>query len=158
MYVPSRDAATGTRFWWLGRQTAAAVYTSVGNASRQHTVFGSAQRPKRRKNVKDLNIRTLKHRHICSVRGCGNKDTVMVARSSDLAGGLFLCRDCVEELYRFYFPYEREKYRNKEVVAEAVAPAAEEVVMEAVVPEGKAEKPAVRARTGTKSGAKGASK
>jgi hypothetical protein len=73
----------------------------------------------------------------------------MVARSSDLAGGMFLCRDCVEELYRFYFP---------EVVPEAVVPAAEEVAMEAVVPEGKAEKPAVRARTGTKSGAKGASK
>lgn len=99
--------------------------------------------------MKDLNIRTLKHRHICSVRGCGNKDTVMVARSSDLAGGLFLCRDCVEELYRFYFP---------EVITGAVAPAAEEVVMDAVVSEGKAEKPAARARTGTKSGAKSASK
>lgn len=98
--------------------------------------------------MKDLNIRVLKHRHICSVRGCGNKDTVMVARSSDLAGGLFLCKNCAEELYRFYFP---------EVVPEAVSPA-EEAVMEAVVPEGKAEKPAPRARTGTKSGAKGASK
>ena len=95
--------------------------------------------------MKDLNIRVLKHRHICSVRGCGNKDTVMVARSSDLAGGMFLCRDCVEELYRFYFP---------EVVQEAVAPEAEEAVMDAIVPEGKAEKPAVRARTGSKSGAK----
>ena len=99
--------------------------------------------------MRSLNIRVLKHRHICSVRGCGNKDTVMVARSSDLAGGVFLCKNCVEELYRFYFP---------EVMPEAVAPAAEEVVMDAVVPEGKAEKPAVRARTGTKSGAKGASK
>lgn len=99
--------------------------------------------------MKDLNIRTLKHRHICSVRGCGNKDTVMVARSSDLAGGLFLCRDCAEELYRFYFP---------EGVPEAVDLSAEDAVVEAVVPEGKAEKPAPRARTGTKSGAKGASK
>ena len=99
--------------------------------------------------MKDLNIRTLKHRHICSVRGCGNKDTVKVARSSDVAGGLFLCKNCVEELYRFYFP---------EVMPEAVAPAAEEVVMDAIVPEGKAEKSAARARTGTKSGAKGASK
>ncbi|MBR2131504.1 MAG: hypothetical protein IJ955_03040 [Oscillospiraceae bacterium] len=99
--------------------------------------------------MRELNIRTLKHRHICSVRGCGNKDTVMVARSSDLAGGLFLCRDCAEELYRFYFP---------EVITEAVVPAAEEAVKDAVVPEGKAEKPAPRARTGTRSGAKGASK
>ena len=99
--------------------------------------------------MRSLNIRVLKHRHICSVRGCGNKDTVMVARSSDLAGGLFLCKNCVGELYRFYFP---------EVVPEAVAPEAEEVVMDAIAPEGKAEKPAVRARTGTKSGAKGASK
>lgn len=99
--------------------------------------------------MKDLNIRVLKHRHICSVRGCGNKDTVMVARSSDLAGGLFVCRDCVKELYDFYFP---------EVVQEAVVPAAEDAAKDAIVPEGKAEKPAVRARTGTKSGAKGASK
>ena len=103
--------------------------------------------------MRSLNIRVLKHRHICSVRGCGNKDTVMVARSSDLAGGLFLCRDCVGELYRFYFPEV-----IPEVIPDAVVPAAEDTVMDAVVPEGKAEKPAVRARTGTKSGAKSASK
>lgn len=99
--------------------------------------------------MRKLNIRTIKHRHICSVRGCGNKDTVMAARSSDLAGGLFLCRDCVRELYEFYFP---------EVVSEAVVPAAEDVVMDAVVPEGKSEKPAARARSGTKSSAAGAGK
>lgn len=99
--------------------------------------------------MRSLNVRTLKHRHVCSVRGCGNKDTVMVARSSDLAGGLFICRDCAEELYKFYFP---------EVVPESLLQAAEEIVVDAVVPEGKAEKPAPRARTGTRSGAKGASK
>ena len=54
--------------------------------------------------MKELVIRALKHRRICSVRGCGNRDTVMIARSSDMAGGLFLCRDCAAELYAYYFP------------------------------------------------------
>ena len=59
--------------------------------------------------MRSLNIKKLSRRHICSVRGCGNKETVLFARSSDLAGGIFICRDCVAELSSFFFPPEEEK-------------------------------------------------
>ena len=59
--------------------------------------------------MRSLNIKKLTRRHICSVRGCGNKDTVLFARSADLAGGIFICRDCVAELASFFFPPDEEK-------------------------------------------------
>ena len=59
--------------------------------------------------MRSLNIKKLSRKHICSVRGCGNKDTVLFARSSDLAGGIFICRDCVAELASFFFQPEEEK-------------------------------------------------
>ena len=59
--------------------------------------------------MRSLNIKKLTRRHICSVRGCGNKDTVLFARSADLAGGIFICRDCVAELSSFFFQPEEEK-------------------------------------------------
>ena len=59
--------------------------------------------------MRSLNIKKLSRKHICSVRGCGNKDTVLFARSADLAGGIFICRDCVAELSSFFFPPDEEK-------------------------------------------------
>ena len=59
--------------------------------------------------MRNLNIKKLTRRHICSVRGCGNKETVLFARSADLAGGIFTCRDCVAELASFFFPPEEGK-------------------------------------------------
>ena len=59
--------------------------------------------------MRSLNIKKLSRRHICSVRGCGNKETVLFARSADLAGGIFICRDCVAELASFFFPPEEDK-------------------------------------------------
>ena len=72
--------------------------------------------------MRSLNIKKLTRRHICSVRGCGNKDTVLFARSADLAGGIFICRDCVAELASFFFPPEEEK---TETVPESAETAAE---------------------------------
>ena len=72
--------------------------------------------------MRSLNIKKLSRKHICSVRGCGNKDTVLFARSSDLAGGIFICRDCVAELASFFFPPEEEK---TEAVPESADTAAE---------------------------------
>ena len=74
--------------------------------------------------MRSLNIKKLSRRHICSVRGCGNKETVLFARSADLAGGIFICRDCVAELASFFFPPEEDK-------ADAV-PDSEETAPEAV--------------------------
>ena len=72
--------------------------------------------------MRSLNIKKLTRRHICSVRGCGNKETVLFARSADLAGGIFICRDCVAELASFFFPPEEEQ---AETVPESAETAAE---------------------------------
>ena len=71
--------------------------------------------------MRSLNIKKLSRRHICSVRGCGNKDTVLFARSADLAGGIFICRDCVAELASFFFPPEEEKAEAVPETAETAA-------------------------------------
>ena len=70
--------------------------------------------------MRSLNIKKLTRKHICSVRGCGNKDTVLFARSADLAGGIFICRDCVAELASFFFPPEEEKSETAAETAETV--------------------------------------
>lgn len=79
--------------------------------------------------MRSLNIKKLTRRHICSVRGCGNKETVLFARSADLAGGIFICRDCVAELASFFFPPEEEKAEavpeSAEIVPESEETAAE---------------------------------
>ena len=74
--------------------------------------------------MRSLNIKKLTRKHICSVRGCGNKDTVLFARSADLAGGIFICRDCVAELASFFFQPEEEKSETAET-AETAAETAE---------------------------------
>ena len=75
--------------------------------------------------MRSLNIKKLTRKHICSVRGCGNKDTVLFARSADLAGGIFICRDCVAELASFFFPPEEGKAETAAETAESAETAAE---------------------------------
>ena len=75
--------------------------------------------------MRDLNIKKLTRRHICSVRGCGNKETVLFARSADLAGGIFICRDCVAELASFFFPPEEKKTETVPGSEETVPESAE---------------------------------
>lgn len=75
--------------------------------------------------MRSLNIKKLSRKHICSVRGCGNKETVLFARSADLAGGIFICRDCVAELASFFFPPEEDKTGTAAETAETAETAAE---------------------------------
>ena len=75
--------------------------------------------------MRSLNIKKLSRKHICSVRGCGNKDTVLFARSADLAGGIFICRDCVAELASFFFQPDEEKSETAAETAETAETAAE---------------------------------
>ena len=82
--------------------------------------------------MRSLNIKKLSRRHICSVRGCGNKDTVLFARSADLAGGIFICRDCVAELASFFFPPDEEKSEIAAETAETAETAESDVSPEAV--------------------------
>lgn len=93
--------------------------------------------------MRALTIRRLNHRHICSVRGCGNRDTVMTARSADLAGGIFICADCVKELYDHYFPHT--DVDEVDVSAEEV-----ETTSEGTTAEDSAEKPAQATRKRSK--------
>ena len=80
--------------------------------------------------MRSLNIKKLTRRHICSVRGCGNKDTVLFARSSDLAGGIFICRDCVAELASFFFQPDEEKIGTAETAETAESDDSTEAVQE----------------------------
>lgn len=82
--------------------------------------------------MRSLNIKKLTRRHICSVRGCGNKDTVLFARSADLAGGIFICRDCVAELASFFFPPDEEKTETAETAETAAETAESDASTEAV--------------------------
>ena len=82
--------------------------------------------------MRSLNIKTLSRKHICSVRGCGNKDTVLFARSADLAGGIFICRDCVAELASFFFPPDEEKTGTAAETAETAETAESDDSTEAV--------------------------
>ena len=82
--------------------------------------------------MRSLNIKKLTRRHICSVRGCGNKDTVLFARSADLAGGIFICRDCVAELASFFFQPDEEKSETAAETAETAETAESDDSTEAV--------------------------
>ena len=85
--------------------------------------------------MRSLNIKKLTRKHICSVRGCGNKDTVLFARSADLAGGIFICRDCVAELASFFFHPEEDKADAVPDSAETAAEAVESDASPEAVPE-----------------------
>lgn len=85
--------------------------------------------------MRSLNIKKLSRRHICSVRGCGNKETVLFARSADLAGGIFICRDCVAELASFFFPTEEGKADDVPDSEETAAETAESDASSEDVPE-----------------------
>ena len=39
---------------------------------------------------------TKKTRRICSVPGCGAKESYLLSKSKDLTGSVFLCKDCLE--------------------------------------------------------------
>lgn len=52
--------------------------------------------------MRDIYIKPTRTTRICSIRGCGNKDTVLVARSADFRGGLRLCKDCVRAIMSWF--------------------------------------------------------
>lgn len=37
-------------------------------------------------------------RHVCSIKGCRNREVILFARSSEIGGGVYLCKECIEEL------------------------------------------------------------
>ena len=75
--------------------------------------------------LKPMNVRKLTRRHICSIKGCGNRDTVLVARSQDLYGGMYICRDCVAALAD-HFGIAADVEADSSSAAGVVAPAGED--------------------------------
>ena len=63
-------------------------------------------------------MRTIKAKkttgHVCSVTGCSNRDTVLVARSADGGGGVYLCGECIKAAYGIRFGAKAEKGEKDE--------------------------------------------
>lgn len=64
--------------------------------------------------AREIHIRPTRTTRICSIRGCGGRDTVLVARSADLRGGVRLCRDCARAVWSWF------ETRDAEPVTEPV--------------------------------------
>lgn len=60
-------------------------------------------------------------RHVCSVKGCSNRDVVLISRNGHI-GGVYLCRECASEA--------SSAFEEKKAVKKAVAPEAVEEVAE----------------------------
>ncbi len=58
-------------------------------------------------------LRTKNKTHICSMKGCGNKNTHLFCRSEDYFGALYLCDDCIKEMYAAVFPEKTKSSKNK---------------------------------------------
>ena len=84
--------------------------------------------------MRDIYIKPTRTTRICSIRGCGNKDTVLVARSADFRGGIRLCKDCVRSVMAWFDARDAKP----EVLVDP-APVTEETVekVEPVKPKGK---------------------
>lgn len=92
--------------------------------------------------MRDIYIKPTRTTRICSIRGCGNKDTVLVARSADFRGGLRLCKDCARSIVAWFDARDAKP----EVLVDP-APAEEVVEKVEPIPEEKAAKPKGKKKT-----------
>lgn len=51
--------------------------------------------------------------HVCSVPGCRGRDTFIISRSEGALHSLYLCRDCINDVYRSTAEYDKEKRAEK---------------------------------------------
>lgn len=61
-------------------------------------------------------LRSKAKKHICSMKGCANKDTHLFCRSEDYFGALYLCENCVKDMYEAVFgklPAKNKQSNNK---------------------------------------------
>lgn len=61
-------------------------------------------------------------RHVCSTKGCSNRDVILYAKNREVGGGLYLCKTCIENLQKFLplFGDGKKADEKKEVVEKAV--------------------------------------
>lgn len=72
-------------------------------------------------------------RHICSMKGCRNRDVMLISKSGELGGGLYLCRECIENLQKF-IPYFDAKAEKKDDKTKKTVEAAKEDAEESATP------------------------
>ncbi len=66
------------------------------------------------------NVRRI--RHVCSVRGCGNRETILIAKNGQL-GGVYLCAECAKKAFEVFSEAEKKAdaaKTEKEAVADEV--------------------------------------
>lgn len=48
-------------------------------------------------------------RHVCSMKGCRNKEVLLCTKNGELGGGIYLCRECIEALSENVKLFDGEK-------------------------------------------------
>ena len=73
-------------------------------------------------------------RHVCSTKGCSNRDVILYAKNREVGGGLYLCKTCIENLQKFLplFGEGKKADEKKETTEKAVEGVAEEKAVEGV--------------------------
>ena len=52
--------------------------------------------------MREIHIKPTRTTRICSVRGCGNRDTILVCRSRDMRGSIRVCRECATAMAEWF--------------------------------------------------------
>lgn len=77
--------------------------------------------------MKSLELKTKKIKRICDVRNCKCTDTYAIIRGNEFTGSVFLCENCIKDIYENVFakketekPTPQEKTQAEEVKTEEV--------------------------------------
>ena len=71
-----------------------------------------------------MGYNTKRIRHVCSVKGCNNRDTILIAKNGQI-GGVYLCEECAKKAAEVF-----GGAKKKAVKAEAKAEVKDDVVEE----------------------------
>lgn len=63
-------------------------------------------------------------RHVCSVKGCNNRDVVLIAKNGQI-GGVYLCEECAKAAVKYFADKKSAKAVKAEEVKEEVKEEAE---------------------------------
>ena len=52
-------------------------------------------------------------RHVCSMKGCRNREVFLVSKNGELGGGLYLCEECMRGMKKYIDLFDAEKKAKK---------------------------------------------
>ena len=52
-------------------------------------------------------------RHVCSTKGCRNREVILYSKNGEIGGGLYLCKECIEALGGFLHMFDAEEKTNE---------------------------------------------